>query len=335
MGELTNYFHLDEDDLNKKDIVLNKNDEQFDELHIKSFSQFNDIISAIYDGAERGENYHTTFYFRGVKDKKYNLESSVQFYRAEEREADLINGLYSAAPKEFLACKSDFEMVALMQHYGLPTRFLDFTSNPFVALWFACADYKHSNTEGAVYIADSRNRVTKQFINIIVKLCLAENYGVYSNPISKIISFEEMIYFFKEIYKNSERLFFINAPASSQREINQEGMFLVGLNRIDGAPENIGEIVSLRKNYGLIRVLKDKYEGNGIFFEKLGCYDKKLSKPYIIKVIIPSESKREIIYELERRGINKSFIFPTLENIAEQVKRRNCWLGVSIIDGGY
>lgn len=57
--ELTNYFYLDEDDLNKKDIVLNKNDEQFDELHIKSFSQFNDIIGAIYDGVKRGENYHT------------------------------------------------------------------------------------------------------------------------------------------------------------------------------------------------------------------------------------------------------------------------------------
>ncbi len=333
MEEFTNYFYLNEDEIKKKEIVINKNHEKFDELHIKSFSQFNDIISAIYVGLEKGENYHTTFYFRGVKDKSYDLESSVQFYLTEEHEADLINGLYSAAPKEFLACKSSFEMVALMQHYGLPTRFLDFTSNPLVALWFACADYNHSNTDGAVYIADSRNRVTNKFINIIVKFCLAENYGVYSNPISEIISFEETIYLLKEINKNSERLFFINAPATSQREANQEGVFLVGLNRIVGASKNIDEIISCEKNANLIQGIKELYDSNCIFFERLSCYDKKRSKPYILKIVIPSENKREIAYELEHRGINKSFIFPTLENIVEKIKWRICPFGAFKIHG--
>ena len=47
---------------------------------------------------------------------------------------------------------NDWELMALAQHYGLPTRMMDWTRNPLVAAFFACYEYENrKDADVAIY----------------------------------------------------------------------------------------------------------------------------------------------------------------------------------------
>ena len=57
-------------------------------------------------------------------------------------------------PMKVIGCESltDIQMLSVLQHQGAATMLLDFTENPLVALWFACAD--KPERDGKVFAVD-------------------------------------------------------------------------------------------------------------------------------------------------------------------------------------
>ena len=89
-------------------------------------------------------------YFRGEDDNSYILEPSIYRQGRIINEHKFFNEAIDRCPEDFDRCETTFEKLVKMQHYGVPTRLLDITENPLIALYFATLKNKKS-TSGKIY----------------------------------------------------------------------------------------------------------------------------------------------------------------------------------------
>lgn len=98
-------------------------------------------------------NHSSRVYYRGESNNNYLLKPKVgRFNYNLEDEINMLEH-FKRRSNMFVKANNDLEWLAIAQHHGLPTRLLDWTSNPLVACFFAINSL--SNNTARIYCLDN------------------------------------------------------------------------------------------------------------------------------------------------------------------------------------
>lgn len=67
---------------------------------------------------------------------------------------------------EILPNVNDWERATIAQHYGVPTRLLDWSENPLVGLYFALDDEKYDDEDGVIWVFEDKTIVVPDVASI-------------------------------------------------------------------------------------------------------------------------------------------------------------------------
>lgn len=97
--------------------------------------------------------YRSRFAFRGLSDVDYRLETTLMRLGGPyaELEHHLLRNFKKYAHQRVVERDSIWHWLSVAQHYGLPTRLLDWTYSPFIAMHFATANIEKSGVDGVVW----------------------------------------------------------------------------------------------------------------------------------------------------------------------------------------
>src|SRR3954452_21664202 len=126
-----------------------------DGIRVSSWAELTDVL---YAGSWHGQigRFRSDFAFRGVELPEAELLTGLMRLGGDyaEMEPHLLRNFRKYAYRDSVPVDSPWNWLALGQHHGLPTRLLDWTFSPYVALHFATEHLDRFGSDSAVWCVD-------------------------------------------------------------------------------------------------------------------------------------------------------------------------------------
>jgi hypothetical protein len=284
---------------------------------IKNLYNSNKFLSFLNSYLKLKIYKHLKFFYRGHDDTSYELVPSVFRDENWDKEDYYYHEIMVRCPEHF-QYSSHLNRLVMMQHYDCPTRLLDVTTSPLVALYFACKKSKNNNSnEGQVFVfpVQSNTVAYSDSDKVLMLACLAR------------FSTEDKKYLYNKANEQLEKGKFQQKTNGIYLDDSVEKFFHEVTTEVPSFKREIKPIdllqplfVQPNKTNGRILKQDGAFILNGLSLNKDEALKK--IKSMIYKTITITD-KEKVLNELERLGIHEAALFPEVDKVANYLKEHN------------
>lgn len=261
------------------------------EIRANTWAELNDLL---YEGSFRREigRDRSPFAFRGMSSAANDLTTSLCRLGGDygTMEHHLLRNFRKYAQRADVESDSPWSWLSVAQHHGLPTRLLDWTFSPLVAMHFATQDLERFDADGAIWAVDFV-RVHELLPETLRGPLEAEGSQVFT--VEMLEGAAPTLDEFGRLAPDDFLLFF-EPPSLDDRIVNQFALFSV-MSRPEASLD-----AWLERHPALCR-----------------------------KIVVPRELKWEVRDKLDQANVTERVLFPGLDGLARWLKRyytpRDCY----------
>jgi hypothetical protein len=227
--------------------------------------------------------HRSDFAFRGRDDARDDLATSLARLGGDAAtlERHLLRNFRKYAGRDAVPADSEWNWLALGQHHGLPTRLLDWTNSPYVALHFATSHTGEFDRDGVVWMVDYVH--AHELAPAPLRECLQQEGAVLFTTellVSAAGSLDELDAL------GDDFAVFVEPPSFDERIVNQYALFSL-LSRPDTSMD-----AWLGRHAELAR-----------------------------RIVIPAELKWEVRDKLDQANVTERVLFPGLDGLTRALTR--------------
>jgi hypothetical protein len=231
------------------------------------------------------QRFRSDYAYRGMCDAEADLTTTLMrlggnFY---ELEAHLLRNFKKYARQGSVAQDSVWDWLALAQHHGLPTRLLDWTYSPYVALHFATDSPDTFDRDGVIWC------VNYVRVHELLPKKLRAILGRERSNAFTVEMLAEGAKSLRDLEKLAPRdfAFFVEPPSLDARIVNQFALFSM----MSSPSARLDEWLARQK------------------------------QPLVRRIVIPARLKWEIRDKLDQANITERVLFPGLDGLGRWLKR--------------